>query len=178
MSYTPSTAAQNTAALAGNNQASLVSPISALKNSISSGNLAPAALFDAILSSVGVQLESNNALSANSTSSASFVDVPGSSITFTAPIAKTYVVHCDFAFYITSGTSGAQFRLVVNGDNGPTLTFGGTNQPLSTHTPLHLMHSAACVAGANTIKIQWLGISGTTTVNVNGGDYANYIVSG
>jgi hypothetical protein len=173
MSFTPSTAAQNTAALAGSNQASLAAPLTALQTSISGGNLAPAALFDALLSSLGTQLESNNALGNNTTTSNSFADVPGSSITFTAPIAKSYTVHCDFAFIFNSG-SNANFRLVVNGSNGPTLITGA---PSSGHTAIHLMHSATCVAGANTIKVQWAA-NAVASISTNSNDYANYIVSG
>jgi hypothetical protein len=177
MSFTPSQAAQNTAALAGSNLASLASPLSALQTSITGGNLGPAAYIDAVLSSIGVQLESNNALTVNSTTSATYTDVPGTSITFTAPIAKKYVAHCDFAFFFSAGTSpAANVRLVVNGSNGPDMIVGAA--ALNTHFPIHLMHSATCVVGSNTIKVQWQTQGGTPTLNINAFDYANYIVSG
>lgn len=49
MSYVPSTKAQNAAVQAGNNQASLASPVTALQTAIADGLLAPAAFIDGIL---------------------------------------------------------------------------------------------------------------------------------
>lgn len=107
MSFTPSAAAQNTAALAASNMASLAAPLAAMQTAIAGGLLAPAAYIDAILSSCGLQLWSPNALGNNNNGgSASFADVPSTSIIFTAPLAKTYVVHCDFTFYFTVAEIG------------------------------------------------------------------------
>lgn len=177
MSFAPSAAAQAAATLAGSNQAALAAPLTALRDSIVAGNLAPAALIDAILSAIGFQIESNNALAANSTGSTSFGDVPGSSITFTAPIAKTYMVHCDFSAYFTTGSPPAVglARLVVNGSAGPSMVL---HAPLNTHYARHLMHAGACVAGANIIKVQWAVFAAGITMNTDSNDAANYIVSG
>lgn len=173
MPFTPSTAAQNTATLAGSNEANLASPLPALQTSITGGNLGPAAYIDALLSALGTQLESNNPLG-NNTATGSFNDVPGSSITFTAPIAKSYTVHCDFSASFSVGGYGFA-RLVVNGDDGPGIIIHQLTT--SVHVAVHLMHSANCAAGANTIKVQWYAVAGTmnTTSTI---DYANYIVSG
>jgi hypothetical protein len=131
---------------------------------------------DNMLNAVGLQLESNNALTANNTTSTSFVDIPGTSITFTAPIAKTYLVHCDFSMFQSANPAAVhQVRLVVNGNNGPAIW----NAPvaLNQQSPMHLMHAAACAAGSNTIKLQWAASSGCT-INVNTNSYANYMVGG
>jgi len=136
------------------------------------------ALMDSILCASGVQVENNITLSANNTNAGSFVDMPGTSFTFTAPIAKTYTVHCDLAFFFSVGTSGTGYgavRLVVNGSNGAEVVAGASS--LNNLIPLHTMHSAACLVGANTIKLQW-AVFGTTTINTNTTAYANYIVSG
>lgn len=135
------------------------------------------ALQDSNLCSTGFQVESNNPETAHSTSSSTFVDMPGASFTFTAPIAKTYVVHADTAVFFSVAGGVGYLRLVVNGSNGPTLTFGGSGTATTVQWPVHLMHAAACVAGANTIKIQW-GVFGTTTINTDTNSYANFIVSG
>lgn len=177
MSFTPSADAQATAALAGSNQASLASPLTALQASITAGNLAPAALFDALLSALGFQAESNNALGThNNGGSSSYADIPGASFTFVAPIAKTYVVHADFSPYFSAGTSPTGYvRLVVNGDNGPDMVLqvltGNTN-----FLALHLMHAAVCALGNNTVKLQWKTSSGTMAVESP--SVANFIVGG
>lgn len=174
MSYVPSAAAQATAALAGGNLASLALPMTSLQTSIASGNLAPSAYIDAVLSSVGFQAESNIILGTASTSSATLANVPGASFSFTAALAKTYLVHCDFGCF-ASAAGGNSFRLVVNGNSGPTLTM---YIPASGQVcGFHLMHAAACIAGANTIAVQWAA-GGVPTVQTNGNCYANYVVTG
>lgn len=176
MPYTPSAAAQALAVQAAANQAALAAPLTAMQTSIAGGNLAPAAFMDAIVSGASsFQGESNNTLSANSTTSGVFADVPGSSITFTALVGKLYTVHCDFAFAQSAGTLVSnQVRLVVNGSNGPTIfaLFGVVN----SHGSIHLMHAAPCAVGANTIKVQWAAGSGATLATTTS-SYANYIVS-
>lgn len=136
------------------------------------------AMADAILCAVGFQLESNNSINGASATSTSYVDVAGSSITFTAPIARVYTVHCDTSIFFTAGTTPfANMRLVVNGNNGPDMNIQEPGTASGTYRQLHLMHAAACAAGSNTIKLQWKVQSGVT---INGGtsSMANYIISG
>jgi len=136
------------------------------------------AIADSQLGAIGLQTENNiTGFSPNSYSNTPLADVPGSSWTFTAPVAKKYIVHVDTLMFFTAGANpfGA-LRLVVNGDAGPTVTFHTVT--LNLLLPIHTMHSALCVAGANTIKLQWSCNSATYTVNVNASTYANYIVSG
>jgi hypothetical protein len=122
------------------------------------------------------QLESNNALSANSTTNTSFVDMPGTAITFSAPVAKKYVVHADVSFFNNGGgLNGTLFRLVVNGSVGPTIWVNAPGGLVRVTT--HLMHAADCAAGSNTIKIQWAVATGQT-INTDTNDFANYIVTG
>lgn len=174
MPYTPSAAAQSTAALAGSNMASLTTPLTALQTSIAGGNLAPAAYLDAALSAVGFQLEQNITLGTASTASSTLASVPSASFTFTASIAKTYLVHCDFGCF-ASAVTGFQLAIVVNGSAGPTVSV--CMPAAGTTAGFHLMHSAACIAGTNTITVQW-AIASAATLSTNGLSYANYIVTG
>lgn len=52
MSYTPSAAAQALAAQAGNNMATLATPLTGLQTSIAAGNLAPSAYLDALFAAM------------------------------------------------------------------------------------------------------------------------------
>lgn len=140
-----------------------------------------AAQADVILCSVGFQLESNSFLSAHNTSSTTYADVPGTSITFSAPVAKTYVVHADFSWFFSAGTDPLAFaRLVVNGSAGPELNLNAitANVTAATQFTTHLMHAAACAAGNNTIKLQWRVNNAAFTLNVTNASYSNYIISG
>lgn len=135
------------------------------------------AIADVILSSTGFQVSASPTLGANNTSSITYVDVPASSFTFTAPIAKTYTVHCDFGPFFSAGVSpNADIALVINGNVGPRVTINDVN--LGIFNPVHVMHAAACAAGSNTIKLQWRVGVNTFTVNTSGASYANYIVTG
>jgi hypothetical protein len=134
------------------------------------------AMADVALCSTGLQLYSLSSLSTANTASGTFADVPGTTITFSAPFAKTYTVHCDFAFFASSvPTVSASLRLVVNGSNGPTMSVlpAVVNAVSSTH----LMMVTSCAAGANTIKLQWAA-GASQTINTSAACYANYIVSG
>ena len=177
MPTTPSTTAQAIAAAQGDELAALATPVTALQTAIASGNLAPAAMVDPLLS-LGFQTENNlSGIGSNSYSNTPLVDIPGTSWTFTAPIAKKYTVHVDTLMFFTAGANpfGA-IRLVVNGDAGPTVTIHTAT--LNLLLPIHTMHSALCAAGSNTIKLQWSCNSATYTIATNASTYCNYIVSG
>lgn len=134
------------------------------------------AFADAIVGAAGFQIESNNAVGTISNGgSTTYADIAGSSITFTAPLAKIYVVHCDTAIEFSTLGSGGFLRLVVNGNNGPDIFV--QDSVVSIHRNVHLMHAASCIAGANTIKLQWKTNVATGVINMSG-DVVNYIVSG
>lgn len=133
------------------------------------------ALQDSMLCAVGTRLVSNNALTTGSRALSAFADISGTSIIFTAPIAKNYTVHCDFsAFFSVAGYGFV--RLVIGSSAGPSIIIDQSGGTFNYHTPIHLMHNAACVAGANTIKLQWSASVGT--INTSALDYANFLVHG
>lgn len=177
MSYTPSAAAQATAALAGSNEASLAAPLTALQNAITGGLLAPAAFMDAILSSVGFQGQSDVAsLGLTNTSSTSFVDVGNGSSTgfstysFSAAIAKAYTVHVDTALYLSVLGTGQIFLQLVNTTTStnystPSMTVEGTVDVLVRAS---FRVSVAMNVGANVLKLQWkVGTGGTANTDAN-----------
>lgn len=134
------------------------------------------ALADVFLGAFGTQLEENVTLGVAGATSPAFADVPGSSISFNAPMAKRYSVDCDFSFFQSGGTPNVHsVRLVVNGDAGPAIYCGFASTFVLAS--FHLMHSAICAAGNNTIKLQWEPVSGTN-INTNGSSYANFLVRG
>lgn len=134
------------------------------------------AIADSYLNCIGYQARDFAAFSANNTSSTSYADVPGSSYTFSAPVAKTYSVDCDFRAFFSSAGGFAQFRIVFAGTNGPDEIFGhiATNVTM----PGHMMFAAACSAGSNTVKLQWKVDTGTTTVNIDGNGHRHWMVRG
>lgn len=133
------------------------------------------ALQDSMLCAVGEQLESNNTVTTNNAGVASYQDIAGSSITFTAPIAKTYTAHCDTAIEFSTLGSGGFLRILVNGSAGPDIFV--QDSATGIHRNVHLMHSAACAAGVNTIKLQWKTNINTGVLAMSG-DVCNYIISG
>jgi hypothetical protein len=180
MPFTPSTAAQNTATLAGTNQANLTAALTALQSSISGGNLAPAAFIDAILSSVGYQAQHDVAGNSGTTTSTSFVDAGYSSMSWTAPIAKTYLVHVDASVYASAGTADTiELRLVVDGspaaNTGPVyLYLPGTNIIVgqSWRVPVSL------TAASHTLKLQWRTFAGAVTLASNSNTRLQITITG
>jgi hypothetical protein len=171
MSFVPSAAAQATAALAGSNQAALAAALVALQNSISGGNLAPAALIDAILSSVGYRDQSVAMSTSATTNSTSFVDATGwASYTFNAPIAKTYVVHVDLAVFLSAGNGYAYFQLVntttstnyAPADAVVYLPSGLTVAATQLSVPKSFRIPVLMAAGNNVLKLQWKQSGGAT----------------
>lgn len=162
MSFVPSTAAQNTAALAGSNQASLAAPLPALQSAISGGLLAPAAYLDAILSSVGLQGQpTSGALSAQNTTSTSFANLTGATFTFNAPIAKVYEVQIQISPFINGATDNMNFRLLNNGSSAADNTTNAsmhlaiTAASLGVYQLMTFIVPVTCVAGANVLQLQW-----------------------
>ncbi len=136
------------------------------------------AIADAVLCATGFQGEFGTSLGTNNTSSVTFADLPSSSITFSAPIAKTYIVHAHVTVFFTAGQVGF-LRLVVNGNNGPTTIINDPVAASTTQYNVHLMASGACAAGNNTIKVQWaVGNAGSDTLNTNTNGATRYIISG
>lgn len=152
--------------------------LTAMQDSIAAGNLAPAAMADALLASMGFQAQSSSmALGTASTTSSSFADVGNGTSTgfapyvFAAPIAKTYLVHVDLACYVTTSVRCLlNFRLDVNGTTyEPAATALADMNDSALFYPAHFRLAVPMVVGNNTIRIQWrraAGASATGEVNV------------
>ncbi len=172
MSFSPSAAAANIANQIAANLAA--AGASAMQTSIAGGNTGPGALVDGLLSGVGYQTLNRLTLGTSSYNGLTMADVAGTTWTFNAAVAKTYVVHCDFGFF-ANASGGAAIQLIVNGSAGRLM-----NVYLPTANfiiPFHLMHAAQLVQGANTIKLQWEAVS-AITLQTNLNSYADYIVQG
>lgn len=167
MSYTPTTAAQNTAALAGTNQAGLAAPLTALQNSIAAGNLAPAALMDAILSSVGYQGRATVAAIAATTVASTFTDY-GTAYTFVAPIAKTYLVHVQASVTSSNGGGTCYFRLnnTTTGNLFDESNYVSTNANFNgTHQSVSFVVAVPMNAGNNVLKLQAVDFAYVGTIH-------------
>lgn len=136
------------------------------------------AMFDSILCSVGFQakvIDTRGPGSSNTTTSTSPVNMPtGASGTFTAPVAKTYLLIADLTdVFATAGTTIIFFRFVVNGigltvTNGMTLTRNVAND----RGPLSFRQAVSMNAGSNTIQLQWsvaVGSAGAATWDTSSG---------
>lgn len=136
------------------------------------------AMFDSILCSVGFQqkiVDTRGPGASNTTTSTTPVAMPtGASGSFTAPIAKNYLIHVDLTdLFATVATTIIFFRLVVNGTpitvtNGMTLTRNVAND----RGPLSFRQAVAMNAGANTVAVQWsvaVGSAGAATWDTNSG---------
>jgi hypothetical protein len=139
------------------------------------------AFVDAIMCGVGFQAETNAVLSANNYNvNGVWADIPGTSYTFSAPIAKTYTADSLLTWFMSAGVVGTDFallRLVVNGTNGLAV-FCAPNVVNCVLPPHAFRLSAACAAGSNTIKMQWQpGLAGMT-INVNGNCSIQYTIRG
>lgn len=176
MSYTPSAAAQAAAVLAGNNQATLATPITVWKNAIAGGNLAPAALIDAILSALGYQAQFDVGSASTTTSSTSFVNLI--SCSWTPPLTKNYLIHVDLSAYNNTVGGGIDFQLIVGGVTlSPLGSMRIVNNEANSHKRLSFRQLAAFAAGvATTIQLQWKVVSGTATQD--SGDFNTFTITG
>ena len=140
------------------------------------------AMADCILSTVGYQGQSDALASAwAGTNSATFVDATGfSTWTFTAPVAKTYVLHIDLRAYfsVLTGNGQANFRVVVgstNYDIASAFVHGGTT---GIHLPCSWRIPVAFAAGSNVIKLQAKTDSAGNFIATNTNDARTFTVTG
>lgn len=135
---------------------------------------------DAIMCATGYQGQSDAAGSADSTSSTSFVDVSGfSSYSFTAPLAKTYLVHVDMSCYVATAVNNVSIRLMKDGASvfdSPAARLAFST--LLEHSRLSFRCPVAMTVGANVLKLQWKVSSGAGSVNVDTSDFRCFTVSG
>lgn len=125
------------------------------------------AMFDSILCSVGYQqkvIDTHGPSSSNTTTSTTFVNMPvGASGTFTAPVAKTYLVEVDICnAFCTVATTIIFFRLFVNGSLvSPTTGMQMSLNVANARQSLSFRQAVGMVAGANTVQLQWLAAAGS-----------------
>jgi hypothetical protein len=119
------------------------------------------AVADAYLNSLGYQGQTNVSLGSVTTTSTSYADVTGSSVTFTAPVAKIYLVTVNIKPFMTGAQDGINFQLLNNSfvvmgasGNGAMGQFIITAQ-LVAYQNFTFSVPVLMVAGSNTLKLQW-----------------------
>lgn len=127
------------------------------------------AIADVTLAACGFQGQSQEAASvASSTSETDWINVPGfPGWTFTAPIAKTYLVHADCTAKLAGFSNVVlELRIAVNGvgygERGFLFVVDGSCLPMSWRA------AAPMVKGANDVRLQWrmgLGVTASTTAD-------------
>lgn len=135
------------------------------------------AMIDALLCGVGQQgLQSDAfALGSATVTSTSYVDVGNgsstgfSSWTFTAPVARTYVIDVNCSAYKSASSGGSQlwFQLLVDGVAQPN-TSEMTTFFAANFDPKKFIFSVpvALSAASHTVKLQWK-VSASMTANVD-----------
>lgn len=136
------------------------------------------AIADSQLGVFGYQGQDRNLFSAGTTSSSTYADMPGSSITFSASVAKTYVAHVDFVWFRASGTGYGIFRVVANATTGSDTPIVPTTSSVN-QGPFHLMLPFAASSGSNTIKLQWKNSDGSSVLQVDASlTFRHWVISG
>lgn len=145
------------------------------------------ALCDDILCATGYQAQSDAAgLGTATTASTAFADVGNGSSTgfqtwsFTAPIAKTYLLRVDLDAFVTVAIGRVSFQVAVDGtapggqpSNAASFFFNQT----AVHARLSFVVPIALSAGAHTIKLQWKS-DGSATANVNTDSFRCFTMTG
>lgn len=187
MAYTPTADGQ---AVADRLAAKLEADDStAMKDSITAGNKKPGAWADTVLEAVGVVgLDRAAALGTATSTSATYEDVGNGSSTgfgsysFTAPIAKKYYVRVTLTVHCTTAAACLAFQLLKGG-----ATTGVENLEAAQAICLNatsIQHTVCftvpvtMAAGANVLKLQWKRTAGTGTLEVDGGNFRVFEVTG
>lgn len=134
------------------------------------------AMADVILSSCGFQ-ETAVFTPTTNTTSTTYSDITGTSLSFTSTITKTYEVHCDFQLFRSAGTGNITVRIVAGSTNGDdwVLVPASTNANMG---PFHIFITNVFTANnPATIKLQWLVTSGTTA-NMSGTNPVRFLIRG
>lgn len=161
MSYTPSAVAQAIATLAGNNLAALTPALTAMQTSITGGNLGPAAMMDAIVSGgMGLQAVQIQGVNTSAASSSTYVDIAGSSWTFTPTVTKAYIIIALIDVYFSPVGSGG-VRINAAGTAGNSRLADGS-VTANQFIPIAVFDKFTLTSGgARTIKLQFNAPSGT-----------------
>ena len=104
------------------------------------------------------------------TFNAGITDIPGATLTFTAPVAGDYTVNCDLNFTATKAGTGAQpggtLWLTMDGSLGASY-HDFLVDPAGGRRFQRLQWRGSLTAGSHTVKVQGSGIS-LTAFNPNG----------
>ena len=136
---------------------------------------------DCILGSVGYQGSSNAFATSGNSSSTTYVDVAGfASYSFNAPFAKTYLLNVDLQMYcsVLSSSDTIFFQVVVGSTNYQLPSMNYPHYAINQNRPLSFRIPIVCSAGTNAIKLQWLCLAGTTTMNTNSSSYRSFTLTG
>lgn len=137
------------------------------------------AIADAVMCGVGYQGQSSVTGTGGSTSSTSLVDAAGwTDYTFTAPVAKTYLVHVDVSAFCTVTAGVGSFGL----HNVTTLTSYTPNailhySALNVIYPISYRVPVAMSAGSNTLRVTWAAPT-SGTVNNNSNSFRVFTITG
>jgi len=132
-----------------------------------------AAIADVTMAACGVQVCDSSFGSTASTTSASFVDANAAyaDLTFTAPIAKSYLVHVDVSFFASTGApTTIGFLGVKNVTSGVSCTPPTAQTNIFANSviiPLSFRALVPMSAGANVLRLIWKVTGGTLNANGN-----------
>lgn len=182
MSYTPTQAAQRIAALAGTNQATLANPLTAMQTSIAAGNLAPAALIDAIVATRGFLFQDSSAATSTTSQSSTVAANVFSPCTFNSPITAQFFVTVDLDISCSAFTSATSvlFNLVNTTVN---ITFNNLNSRIvftaADRRIVSFRFPVLMAAGNNNLQLTWqLETASMTALVTSGVNCRTFTVSG
>lgn len=120
------------------------------------------AIADSYLGAIGFQAQPTaGVLSTQTTSSTTFGSLTGASCTFTAAVAKKYEMQIQISPFMTGAADGIFFRLQNNASTVADNTTNGAMQlfipagMLSVYQLMTFVIPVTCVAGSNSLQIQW-----------------------
>lgn len=118
----------------------------------------------------GVVGQDDQATTADSTTSSSFVDASGyPTWTVTVPLTKTYLLDVDLDLYVQTSSAIAVFDVQVDGvsiSGQPTNAQTVLIDPVLTTTRVHFIVKCALTAGSRTFKLRWKRSTGSGTLTV------------
>ena len=119
------------------------------------------AIADSYLGVLGYQAQQNLVLGTQTTTSTSYVDLTGTATTFSAPIAKVYLVMVLIKPFMTGAQDGINFRLM---NNSVAIASAATNSAMGqfiitaqlvAYQAFSFMVPVAMAVGTNNLKLQW-----------------------
>lgn len=143
------------------------------------------AIADSYLGSIGYQGQSVAMSTASNTSSTSYADVGGwSSYSFTAAVAKVYLVIVSVGVYLSASAAGGGTVYIQLVNTTTSTTYAPADNMIFAVTLNDTRYKSLFIpvtmaAGANSMKLQWKVNVGTTTANTDAASTAkNFTVLG